>query len=359
MIKVLQIGMSYEVGGTEVFIYNHYKVINKSEFQFDFVAYRDTIGFEEEVKQLGANVYQVKSAKKNPFLSYYQLSKLLEEHNYDVVHINISSFANIIPLLVAKQKKTPLIILHSHNNGMDNNCLKIVLHNINKHLTEKMSLKRLACSESAGKFMFGKASFEVFENAIDPTEFTYDEEKRNELRKKLNIPSDSFVIGTVGRLHPQKNQKFLIDIFSKYLKINPSSYLLIVGKGFLREELQKQVKELGIEERVIFTGFQNNVAPFYQVMDVFCLPSIYEGLGIVGIEAQMNGLPCIFSDKCVAEVDISNQSVFLSLSNEGSWLETLEYLHQNKSVINRNNQPTKYNLNENIKKLELIYKVKK
>lgn len=358
MLKILQIGMSYETGGTEVFLYNHYKEINKEEFQFDFIALREDMAYRKEVEQMGANVYQITSARKNPVLSFYQLAKIIEANDYDIIHLNISSFANIIPVLTAKLKKVPKIIVHSHNNGMEVSKLKFILHHLNKHLTSKMKLQRLACSKSAGQFMFGKVPFEVFENSINGEDFAYNEELRYKTRKELGIESDSFVIGNVGRLHSQKNQKYLIELFSKYLRLNPNSYLLIVGTGELKEELKAQASDLKILDRVLLPGFSNDVNKYYQAMDVFCLPSIYEGLGIVGIEAQMSGLPCIFSDKCVPEVDISEKSIFLSLDDMNEWLKYIELINKTKDTQDRYTRPNKYEIKDNIKKLEKIYKTK-
>lgn len=358
MLKVLQIGMSYETGGTEVFLYNHYKAIDKNEIQFDFIKLKDTMAFEEEVTSLGAHVYQIPSARKNPIMSYKKLLEIIEQNDYDIVHINISSFANIIPVLTAKRGKIPKIIIHSHNNGMETSMLKTVLHHINKFLTRKMKLQRLACSKSAGEFMFGKVPFDVFENAIDPEKFIYNEETRTKKREELGIEEAAFVIGNVGRLHSQKNQKFLIDIFNKYLKINPNAYLLIIGQGELEQALIAQATSLGIKDRVIMPGFKSNISDYYNAMDIFCLPSIYEGLGIVGIEAQMNGLPCIYSDKCVPEVDISNKSLFLNLDHPNDWVKAIECIRQIQDKEMRLIQPDKYNLKLNVKKLEHIYKSK-
>ena len=358
MIKVLQIGMSYETGGTEVFLYNHYKEINKEEVQFDFVTLREDMAYRKEVEEMGATVHQIISARKNPILSFYQLIRIIEENDYDVLHLNISSFANIIPVLTAKLTKIPKIIIHSHNNGMEVSHLKFVLHHLNKHMTSKMKLQRLACSKSAGEFMFGKSPFEVFENAIDGEHFAYNEDIRTQTREEIGIEKDSFVIGNVGRLHSQKNQKYLIDVFAKYLKLNPNSYLLIVGTGDLKEKLEQQATSHGIRDRVILPGFSNDVNKYYQAMDIFCLPSIYEGLGIVGIEAQMSGLPCVFSDKCVPEVDISEKSIFLPLDDINEWVKQIEIINRTKENINRHLRPDKYDIKENAKKIEKIYKTK-
>ena len=142
MIKVLQIGMSFEVGGTETFLYNHYKELNRDEIRFDFITYRDTISYEEELTKMGSKIHKITAARKNPFLSFKQFVDVIEQNEYDIIHINISSFANIIPILAAKKGKVPKIILHSHNNGMEEDKLKIVLHNLNKFITKKMKIQR-------------------------------------------------------------------------------------------------------------------------------------------------------------------------------------------------------------------------
>lgn len=356
MIKVLQIGMSYEIGGTEVFILNHYRAIDRNLFSFDFINFHSDRFFEaeEEIKSLGGNIIPVTNPKKNPMLSCYELKKIIEENNYDIVHLNINSMANIIPFLSTELAHAKRIILHAHNNGITPTFLRITLHSINRLWTEKIHVERYACSKSAGKWMFKNAPFEIFENAIDASKFVFSEEERKETRNHLQIPQEAFVLGNVGRLHYQKNQEFLIKLFAKYLKINQDAYLIIVGEGELRKKLEDLIHAYHIENRVILTGFQKEVRKYYQAMDVFCLPSVFEGLGIVGIEAQMNGLPCVFSDKCVDEVNISGKSQFLPLEEE-IWLAVLEELRLQKGKLDRTQQPTKYNLQENIKKLEKIY----
>lgn len=358
MIKVLQVGMSHEIGGTEKFIFEHYKAINREEVQFDFITVRDDMAYAEEVKKLGAKVHKIPSARKNPIGAYRSLLKIIEENDYDVIHINISSLVNIVPIIAAKKGKIPKIIVHSHNNGMEGKKYKFVLHQLNKYITKPMKLQRLACSRSAGEFMFGGKSFEVFKNAINHKDFKFDEQKRKEIREELGIQEDEFVIGNVGRLYLQKNQKFLIDVFAKYLKLNPKAYLLIIGQGRLEEELIRQAETLGIRDRVLMLGFKSNVKDYYNAMDMFCLPSIYEGLGIVGIEAQINGLPCIFSDKCVEEVDISGMSYFLGLEDKSDWLRAIEFTRLNLPFGDRAKKIRDYDLESNAKKLELIYKSK-
>lgn len=353
MIKILQIGMC-ERGGVESFIFNHYKVIDRDNYSFDFIRMVEHIAYEEQIQSLGGTIFSVANSRKNPMLCYKQIQSIIDENHYDVVHIHISHFADIIPLLATKLSHCSSIILHAHNNGM-NGRLSVKLHTFHRIVTSKMKVERLACSKSAGEFMFGNSPFTIFENAIPKETFFYDEEKRMQMRNLLEIPEHAYVIGTVGRLDTQKNQSFLIETFKEYLNINPFAYLMIVGDGVLKSFLQALAHKLDIESKVIFTGFKEDVSPYYQAMDVFCLPSIFEGLGIVGIEAQMSGLPCIFSDKCAEEVNVSGKSVFLSLHEKDRWLHMIQMHYLSRNYNERTIPIDGYDIKENIKKLEKLY----
>ncbi len=352
MVKVLQIGMC-EKGGVETLILNHYNQIDLEQYSFDFVRMIEHIAYEREIESLGGHIYSVANSRKSPLCSLYEIRNLITKNGYDVVHIHISHFADIVPLLAAKISGCKHIILHAHNNGMEGR-LQSKLHALNRLITSQMKIQRLACSKSAGKWMFGKASFDIFENAIPTHLFYYNEKMRKKMRKDLNLSDDSFVIGTVGRLDPQKNQSFLIHTFAQYVRTNPNAYLLIVGSGALEGQLHRLVYNLDLGSKVIFTGFQEAVAPYYQAMDAFCLPSLYEGFGIAGIEAQMSGLPCIFSKFCVDEVDISQKSIFLLL-DEISWVNQLEQIQLQQNQWDRNIYPSGYDVKENVKKLEKLY----
>ena len=186
-MKILQIGMSYAFGGIERFVMEHYQAIDP-EYTFDFISMFDKIACEEEIRNLGGNIYPVINAKKNPFLCCMQLQNIINQNNYDAIHIHLASFSNPIPLLAASLSNCETIVLHSHNNGMSNGLRKLICHNISKITSSKMKLERLACSKSAGEFMFGNAPFTVFENAILKDKFYYNQEKRNQIRNLLQIP---------------------------------------------------------------------------------------------------------------------------------------------------------------------------
>lgn len=353
MIKILQTGISDNYGGTEVVAYNYYDELDKNKYHIDFVTSNERAALEEELIKTGAQVFKLPHLKKHPLKYFKELEKIIKEEKYDIVHINMNNFANFIPFVVAKKTRVKKVILHSHNTGIESGVIKSILHNTSRLLTEKFKVERLACSEKAGKWMFKNAPFQILENSVDHERFRFNEETRKRVREELGVAEDDYLIGSVGRLCKQKNYSFLIKIFSTYHRMNPKTKLLIVGSGILEEELKEQAKRLNIEKYVIFTGFKQDTSPYYQAMDLFCLPSIFEGLGIVGIEAQVSGLPCLFSDNCVEELEITNNVSYIPLEDELLWILMLNE-HKDKNV-NRNIKIDKYNIKDTVKSLELIY----
>lgn len=196
---------------------------------------------------------------------------------------------------------------------------------------------RFACSRYAGKWLFGKnADFTVIPNAIELDKFRFNAETRKQTRKELGISDDTFLIGHVGRFMPQKNQSFLVDVLAGLLPKRSDVMLAFVGDGPDRTAVQQYVEELGIADHVLFLGQRSDVNRLYQAFDVFCLPSLYEGLCVVGIEAQRAGLPCLFSDAITREVDVTGASRFMPITSPEEWIsfisaiESLSNLHSSK-----------------------------
>ena len=170
-----------------------------------------------------------------------------------------------------------------------------------KRSIPRYATELFACGQEAGKWMFGGQNFTVLNNAIDAEKYIYNASVRAEVRQELGIEPQSLVVGHVGRLSPQKNHAYLIDVFHALLQKHADSKLVLVGRGNLEAEIRKQCENLGIADRVIFTGVRNDVNRLLQAMDVFLLPSVYEGLGIVAVEAQAAGLPCVCSNRVPEE----------------------------------------------------------
>lgn len=333
MLRILQIGMHDNLGGVEKFLMNYYQNIDRNIIQFDFINMYDYISYEAEIKNMGGKIYNVTSVKKNPLLYYRQIKKIIKENNYNIVHINMLSAANILPVLAASSVHTTNIIVHSHNGGIPNGFFRKVLNKVNKRILISKANVFFACSKLAGDWMFGnKVDYQIIPNAIELKEFQFNEEKRNQIRKELNIEK-KYVLGHVGRFQKQKNHSFLIDIFNEFHRMCPDSVLLLIGIGELQDDIKKKVSQYHLDDIVYFLGKKENVCDYYQAMDAFVLPSLFEGLPVVGVEAQISDLNCFFSDNITKEVQLSEKSYFISLNH--SAYEWGQYIYNHGDIKNR------------------------
>lgn len=319
MIRVLQIGMIDFHGGIESFLINYYRNMDKNEIQFDFVNITNKkLCFQDEILSLGGKIYNVTSYYKHPMKYIKELKRIIKENNYEVVHCNMNSAVFLYPLIAAKLAKAKTIISHSHNSSSDKGFLKAVLHAINKHFIPLFANKYFACSNKAGAWFFSKKTmqsnkYHSINNAIELDNYVFNEKVRKEKRKELQMEDNTLVLGHVGRFNKQKNHLFLIDIFNEVQKKQPNSKLVLIGTGERKEEVEKKVNDLNLNKKVLFLGQRNDVPELMQALDVFVLPSLYEGLPLVGIEAQTSGLPCIFSDTITKELQIIDKTDFISL----------------------------------------------
>ena len=323
MIKVLEIGMSRNIGGTETYLMEQYRHLNRKLIRFDFVNFTGEypMAFEDEIKNNGDIVYNIVSRKKNPIKHYYKWFTFLKKvhEQYDVIVLNSCDLYHMCPLFFAKLLGIKVRIFHSHNNGSEKKetFLRKILIKLNKLLMYYSVTNYWACSKSAGEYMFGNAiSFKVINNGIDTRKYIYNENTRKKLRIKLEI-ENKFVVGHVGRFSYQKNHLFLIDVFYEVQKKEPNSILLLVGKkeGVFFEKVREKVNKLKIKDKVLFLGVQKNVFEFYQAMDCFVLPSLFEGFGIVSIESQAAGLKTIVSKNVIEDVAITDLIEYISLND--------------------------------------------
>ena len=324
-IRILQIGMHDKIGGVETYLMNYYRNINHDKFQFDFISIYPELCFEDEITKFGGRIYHLPSEKRRPLKYFNELVKIMK--SYRIVHINMLSAANILPIIAARKAKVKHIIVHSHNSNTPSGVIRKILDRINRVYLRKNATDFWACSNLAGEWLFGKKicqsdSFKVIPNAVDVKDFKFNFNIRNSLRKKLKI-EEKFVIGHVGRFSYQKNHEFLIKMFYEFQKDRPDAILMLIGEGELKEKVEKQVKDFKIEDKVLFIGITDKVYEYLNAMDVFVLPSRFEGLPVVGIEAQMTETPCIFSSNITQEVDISKNSQFVDLDIE-KWSNALQ-----------------------------------
>ncbi len=334
MIHVLEIfGEPISNGGQESFVFNLIKHMNRENMKIDLLTpyYCDNIFYKEFIKNIGGNLISL-DIKFNPGGNRNTVKKpinnFLKNNKYDVVHIHSGSSSFLaIAAKCAKKNGIGKVIVHSHCGIEKINIRNIILKNL-----ISFSLKRnvdvfCACSEIASEAKFTKSvqkNVHIIKNGVDLLVFNNNRSLNEKLRQELGIDLDTFVVGHVGRFNYQKNHEYLIDIFSKILMICPKSKLLLIGEGELKRSIKEKVNNLHINLDVIFTGNLNNVNEYMQVMDVFVLPSRFEGLPIVGVEAQASGLNVITSEQVSSELNLTKHVHYLSLElSPEEWAERI------------------------------------
>ena len=314
-LHVLHVFGRLNRGGAESRVMDLYRNVDRTKVQFDFMQHTTKVcDFQPEIEQLGGKVYHVPPFRFWNYLSYCKAWKqFIREHpEIRIVHGHMTSTASVY--LPIARKKGVFTIAHSRNAGVDKGIKGKLTKFLRRNLKEKCD-RCFACSKLAGEAVFGKEAMEqgrvtIIPNAIDAARFTFDPEVRRQKREELHIQPEEFLIGEVGRFDPQKNQKYAVEILAECRKKNFPAKLILIGEGPLMETVRQQVEELQLQEYVIFTGLQKNVVPFYQAMDFFLLPSFYEGLPGVAVEAQASGLRGILSDAITTETAMTSLMEF-------------------------------------------------
>lgn len=368
MIKVLQVfGEPLSNGGQEAFVMNMYRNIDRKQVQFDFYTpfFCDNEKLKEEINSLGGEVFSSEGkfgseGSKRDFVKGF--TEFLKNHKYKVVHINSgSTFFLAVGAKIAKKSEAEKVIVHSHCTGINNLKYKAIKI-ISKNIFLKNVDNYLACSKEAAIWRFPKEitkrnKYDIIKNGIDVEKFIYDENIRKEYRKKLDIKENEFVIGNVGRFELQKNHIFLIDVFEEVLKRKQNSKLLLVGTGTLKNEIVRILKEKNIYDKVILLENRSDINSVMQAIDVFVFPSLFEGLGIVAVEAQASGLVTIASENVPEEAGVTELFKKLSLKDKKEkWAEEiLKYKqYERKNTIDKIKQKG-YAAKEAATKLQKIY----
>ncbi|MCR5530612.1 MAG: glycosyltransferase [Lachnospiraceae bacterium] len=328
-MRILEVGLTAHIGGMETFFHNYFLFFSPG-FHFDFIGTEDGLCFSDEYLANGSNVYLLPRFKKHPIRYYLRLRKIIKNGQYDLVHINMLSAANILPLLATKSvgKK---VVVHSHNNDTPSGLIRKALHVINTPIVRICSNGRFACSKAAGKWMFGKAQFDVIPNAVDASRFSFNEQIREKTREKYNL-GDAFVIGHVGRFQEQKNHKFIVKLFAEYHRINPKSKLLLIGDGELFNDIKEGLEAANAIQNTVFIRETKSIEEYYQAMDLLVFPSLFEGFGTVAIEAQFSGLPCLLSEFVCRDTEISDRVKYLGIEDKDipQWIKEIELISQEK-----------------------------
>lgn len=367
MINVLQVGMTRNHGGMETYLLQQWYHLDSTKIHYDFVNITGEypIVAENELKSANSQVYIICSRHINPLKHYLQWFKLLKKYKYKykAIVLNTNSLEYIFPLFLAKIFHIPIRVIHSHNAGFAYHIgiMRQLLLILNHKLMKWSVTDYFACSKKAGQWMFGNNQhFLVINNAIEAEKFKYNIKMREMLRKKWGL-ENNFVIGHIGAFNYQKNHKFLINIFYELQKIEPTSVLMLVGSSVNDDQFiikaKEQVKKLNIENKVLFLGMRNDVPDLMQAMDCFILPSRFEGLPLVAVEAQSAGLKSYLSDVITDEVKITDLVEFISLKESPE--------HWAKQILSNRNYIRKdmtdeikkagYDIKTEIKKIEKFY----
>lgn len=359
-IRILHVLQRMEPAGVQTLLMNIYKNIDRQKVQFDFlVHYKEKQLFDSEIEKMGGKIYRLSVREDFNFIKYIKnLNEFFSEHKeYRIVHGHMHSLGWIY-LKIAKKYNIKVRIAHSHTNNTQHD-KKFLIKNISNHLFSKYATDLFACSEEAGKYMFKNKKFEVINNGIDSENFKYNDEYRKEIRKELKINEDEILIGNVGRFEKQKNQLFVIEIFKKFLELNPNSKLLFVGKGSMENEIKQKVSDYELNNKVIFLKDRKDINKIYCAMDAFLFPSIFEGLGIVCVEAQCAGTPVICTDTLPKELNLTPIIYRCSLNDEISkWNELINNAITNNKThkdMTQNIIEQGYDIKSIAKKLESYY----
>lgn len=320
-INILQVVAGMNRGGAETFLMNVLRTIDRDNYNFIFLCYgEEPFAYEKEIIKLGAKIVRIPEVTKRGLYGHFKdIQNVIRAEKIDVIHAH-TYFNSMFSLFAGKIMNIKVRIVHSHNTKSEENpsLLKKLYFLISKKIIRISATTYVACGNLAGKSLFGSNDFTTINNGIITKDFKYNLKERQVLRLDIGVNENDKVLMHIGRFEEQKNHDFLIDIFAEYHKKNPLSKLLLVGDGPLRDDIEEKVHMLDLKDYVIFLGIRTDVSSLYNVADVFVFPSLFEGLPVVLIEAQANGLPCVVSDVVDQDVKISDELSFFSLSHKST-----------------------------------------
>lgn len=331
MVRVLHVLGGLNAGGIEAFLMSVYRKIDRSKVQFDFLVAADEHYFySDEIERMGGRIFALRQSRFHPRRTYQALKGFYLSHGVKIVHVHSGTMRTLMPLLAARDADVPTRIFHSHNaypklkTNLD--YVDALVHRLNTHRIG-LATDRFACSADAASYCgFDRhgGEWRYVPNGIDVDRFAFDASRRADARAELGLAESTFLVGNIGRFSPPKNQIFLLRSFAALSRRCADSRLLLVGAGKLEDEIHNEVLSLGLEDKVIFLKNRSDTERLYAAMDVFGFPSLYEGLGIVLVEAQASGLPCVISEHIPREAVYGSNVATVPL-DEGAeaWAEAL------------------------------------
>ncbi|RFU62721.1 glycosyltransferase family 1 protein [Bacillus sp. V59.32b] len=361
-IRILHVVSSLGIdGGVMGVLMNYYRHIDRTKVQFDFLYFIESEkNHIEEIKKLGGEIYYLPRPSIKSYIKYKDFFKE-NANTYKAVHLH-EVYLNSVILPIAKRYGIKHLITHSHATKFSDKKISAIRNKILCLPIKKQANIYLACSKAAGKTVYGEKYVEfgkvkVINNAVNIDRYKYNQDVREKVRNNLKI-NGKFVVGHVGRFNEQKNHKFIIEIFAEIKKKKPNSLLMLIGDGPLFEHTKEKVKLFALEDSVMFLGRKGNVQDYFQAMDSFILPSLFEGLPVVGVEAQASGLPIILSSDITQEIGLINYTyIGLNQSTE-YWAEKVLSIGSNENRMNSYIDVVRagFNIIQESKKLEELYR---
>lgn len=368
-IHVVQATVSNDRGGLTGYILHNYRLIDKEKFEISLLTYENELDFKDTLPKKGEEIVLI--SKPTKLYQYYKCLKNIRKNRNDIIHFNLS-YANFVPVVLARLAGYKNVIVHSHSTEIDdvNNVKRLIkkaIHFVGKHIVvPNLANDYWSCSDWASSWMFSSSIIKknkVFfaHNAISLNKYIFDKSKRERKRKELNLQDSTICLGHIGRFSYQKNHEFLIEILNVLIKKGVDAKLLLIGgtqggESYFESTVAK-IKEYSLEDSVLILGIRDDVPDILQAMDWFLLPSRFEGLGIVGIEAQASGLSCIFSDLVPSEVMVHNNTKFLTITDSKAWADYIyTNLNQNRVIEQDSLVAAGYSDKEEILKVESRYK---
>lgn len=329
MTRILQVPSGLYIAGAQKIARDIGLQRDKTKFDVQYVVFDDVVDqYEKELVKDGCMVHHLplpsKIWKRLPAM-YSQLKRLMLAEHYDIVHAHCM-FQSGIAILAAKRVGIPVRITHSHNSGQNRKRFQLFYDFVMRKLISSCSTQLVACGDSAGEFLFGNRTYhrrgKLILNGVDTDMFRFSAARRKEARMELDL-EQRFVIGIVARLEPSKNHSFLLQLMPEIVKKKPETILLIVGDGHEREKLETQARKTELTDYVRFLGSVENVDYYMNAMDVFALPSLFEGMPLTLMEAQSNGLPCVLSENVPTDAIQTNLARVVPLSDKAAWVKML------------------------------------
>ena len=346
MKKVLVFGITETYGGVESVIMNYYRNMDKSKVQFDFVVRTDNPAYKQEILSLGGNIFVTPRLSNGYFRFKKSVCDIFKKTKYDAVWVNDCFLMHLFYLKFAKKYGVPIRIMHSHNSSNMGSFKSKILHKLNKPFLHKYATHFWSCDMCASKWMFTDKIIKsdkhrIINNAIDTDKYAFNNNARQSLRKSLGVHDDEILYGHVGRFHFQKNHEFLIDVFDEIAKKQPKAKLVLIGQGPDKERIKSKVNNLGLTDKVMFLGTRQDTNKLYSAMDVFLFPSLFEGFGLVVLEAECNGLVTFVSDGIPPTAVVGNNTHVIALKESANyWASTIIQLYKDTNYKHGDNLQT-------------------